>query len=232
MQLPNQTLNVASFIHSPQVDRRRRRWDTAGNVEDTTIDRVVDDTTTGTTEDGDSVDGTTEEEEEEEEVTVGTGIEIEIDDGTMGTTGVDRGTVGTEIGIGIIGGITAVGDRGSVVAALVAAALVAAGRRSGKSRNSTQTPTGGASAGTATFRGESRVRDVVRGRAKNCAKRNARRKVDGFSMGWRIRRIESSSKGSTPRARARTTSERCFAGLESYPGFDKRLGTPRIGRLR
>ena len=93
-------------------------------MEDTTIDRVVDDTTTGTTEDGDSVDGTTEEEEEEEEVTVGTGIEIEIDDGTMGTTGVDRGTVGTEIGIGIIGGITAVGDRGSVVAALVAAALV------------------------------------------------------------------------------------------------------------
>ena len=190
---------------------------------------MVDDTTTGTTEDGDSVDGTTEEEEEEEEeeVTVGTGIEIEIDDGTMGTTGVDRGTVGTEIGIGIIGGITAVGDRGSVVAA-----LVAAGRTSGKSRNSTQTPTGGASAGTATFRGESRVRDAVRGRAKNCAKRNARRKVDGFSMGWRIRRIGSSSKGSTPRARARTTSERCFAGLESYPGFDKRLGTPRIGRLR
>lgn len=163
---------------------------------------------------------------------MGTGIEIEIDDGTMGTTGVDRGTVGTEIGIiGIIGGITAVGDRGSVVA-LVVAALVAAGRMSGKSRNSTQTPTGGASAGTATFRGESRARDAVRGRAKNCAKRNARRRVDGFSMGWRIRRIESSSKGSTPRARARTTSERCFAGLESYPGFDKRLGTPRIGRLR
>jgi len=170
------------------------------------------------------VDGTTEE---EEEVTVGTGIEIEIDDGTMGTTGVDRVTVAN--GIGIIG-IIAVGDRGSAAALVVA--LVAVSRTSGKSRNSTQTPTGGASAGTATFRGESRVRDAVRGRAKNCAKRNARRRVDGFSMGWRIRRIEFSLKGSTPRAPARTTSERCFAGLESYPGFDKRLGTPRIGRLR
>ena len=166
-------------------------------VEDTTIDPVVDDTTTGTTVDGDSVDGTTEE-----EVTVGTGIEIEIEDGTTGTTAEDRGTV--EIGIGTIA-VAVVGDRGSAAAEAEAEAALVVGPTSGKSRNSTQTPTGGASAGTAIFRGESRVRDAVRGRAKNCARRNARRRVDGFSMGWRIRRIESSLKGSTRRARARTT---------------------------
>jgi len=166
-------------------------------VEDTKIDPVVDDTTTGTTVDGDSVDGTTEE-----EVTVGTGIEIEIEDGTTGTTAEDRGTV--EIGIGTIA-VAVVGDRGSAAAEAEAEAALVVGPTSGKSRNSTQTPTGGASAGTAIFRGESRVRDAVRGRAKNCARRNARRRVDGFSMGWRIRRIESSLKGSTRRARARTT---------------------------
>ena len=149
--------------------------------------------------------------------TIEDAIEDAIATGGIAIEGTIEGTIAIETGAAIEDGTieAASGESDSAAAAAAAAAATEEGRGT---RSLIRTPIGGAiSVTTPTFRGGRAARGAARVNQRNSRRENARRSTAGYWTVWRTRRIESLSKGSTSRARARMTCAKCFRGSVSSP---------------
>ncbi len=137
-------------------------------------------------------------------------IEDAIATGGIAIEGTIEGTIAIE---------TAAIEDGTIEAAASGETDSAAATEEGRgTRSLIRTRIGGAiSVTTPTFRGGRAVRGAARVNRRNSRRENARRSTVGCWTVWRTRRIESLLKGSTSRARARTTFARCSRGSVSSP---------------